>query len=158
VATAKVHLATGLGVRPDFQEIDRSDLIVELSISETQGCPHRQLGRLVERSSTGLEVLSSWSETEPIITYDRHEQPKIVHCGDPTVPSTARRAFDDRVPTARWQTGTDGDVPHWFLAVPAVSFDDRMIAAIIRRSGYSYRFSALEATALRASLGGPRAA
>jgi hypothetical protein len=158
VATAKVHLATGLGVRPEFQEIDRSDLIVELSLSDTLGCTPGQLGRLVERSSTDLEVLSCWTETKPTLPTGRHQQPKVVQYNDPDVPFTARRAFDDCLPTAGWQVGTDGVGPHWLLAVPAVSFDDRIIAAILLRSGYCYRFSALEATTLRASLGRPRAA
>jgi hypothetical protein len=145
-------------VRPDFQEIDRSDLIVELSIPEVRGCPPGQLGRLVEHISTDLEVLSSWNETEPACPSGQHERPRFVDKDDPTVPFTARRAFDDGLPTASWHSSSEVDVPHWFLAVPALSFDDRMVAAIRRRRGYSYRFSALEAAALRASLGWERTA
>jgi hypothetical protein len=157
-ATAKVHLATGLEVRPELQEIDHADLIVEMRLGTMSAVNASGLARLVERTSTDLEVLSGWQEYEPLPHRQLVELPRIVDHDQLDIPSPARRAFDDHVPTARWSPGARGELPHWLLAVPARRADDRMAAGVVRRNGYLYRFSTWEAKALRAVLTAPRAA
>jgi hypothetical protein len=115
------------------------------------------VARLVERTYQDLEVLSSWEESESLgcrpIRLSR-----IVSYDDIAVPSPARRAFDDHLPTAALQLGMEGDVTHWVLAVPVVGDDGRLVAGVLRRNGYSHRFSALEVTAVRAQLTSGKAA
>jgi hypothetical protein len=152
VATARVRLATGLEVTPEFQEVDRADLIVELRLAQARDRSASQLARLLERSYTGLEVLSSWQETESEIRSRGSWLSEIFSRDDIAVPMAAQRAFDDHLPTAALQLGGTGDVAYWILAVPVVGADGRMVAGVLRRNGYSHRFSALEVKAVRAQL------
>jgi hypothetical protein len=152
VLTAKVHLATGLGVEAELQEIDHDDLIVELRLAEADEYPPRRLAQLVEEAATGLEVLSSWRECETGLTTQASPQPQVVTFGDPVLSPVVQRAFDDHLPTARWQSSKENSLPHWLLAVPAVVANGQMVAGVQRRNGYSHRFTVADATTIRNSL------
>jgi hypothetical protein len=152
VATARVRAATGLRAEPEFQEIDRGDLIVELRLPEVGECPPRQLADLVERSSPDLEVLSAWREPVAHVKPRPSLAGRVMSVDDTALPEVARRAFDDYLPTATWRPVADGDVAHWQLAVPVVVSGCHVLAIVLRRNGYSFRFSALEAHVLGAAL------
>lgn len=152
VATAKIQSATGLEATPEFQELDRAELIVELGLGRGQGRSASQLARLLERTYQDFEVLSSWHETEPQMGCRPTPLSRVVSYDDIAIPSPARRAFDDHLPTAALQLVGAGDVTHWILAVPVVGDDGRLVAGVLRRNGYSHRFSALEVKAVRAQL------
>jgi hypothetical protein len=152
VLTAKVHLVTGLDVQAELQEIDHEDLIVELRLAELASRPPYQLALLIEDASTGLEVLSSWHEQETEVKSRVSPQPQVMGFGDLLLPSVVRRAFDDRIPTASWQGTSDPHLPHWLLAVPAMTAGGHMVAGVQRRNGYSHRFTVSEATAIRNGL------
>jgi hypothetical protein len=148
VLTAQVHRATGRDVHAEFQEIDHEDLIVELRLAEGSDQGHHQLALLIEKVSTGLEVLSSWHEEETDLTTRVSPQLQVMGYGDGLLPSVVRRAFDDRIPTAGWQGAWDPHRPHWLLAVPAMTAGGQMVAGVQRRNGYSHRFTVAEATAI----------
>jgi len=152
VLTAKVQLATGLGVKAEFQEIDHEVLIVELRLAQVDDRPPRHLALLVEEASTGLEVLSCWRETETELRTQAPPQPQVVTYGDITLAPVVQRAFDDRLPTAGWQLSDENDLPHWLLAVPALRANGQMVAGVKRRNGYSHRFTVTDATIIRNTL------
>jgi hypothetical protein len=152
VATARVSDATGLRAEPEFQEIDRGDLIVELRLPEAGEYPARQLADLVERSAPDLEVLSTWREPVARIKPRPSLAGRVLSVDDTALPEVARRALDDYLPTATWRPRADGDVAHWQLAVPVVVAGSDTVAIVHRRNGYSFRFSALEANLLGAAL------
>jgi hypothetical protein len=149
VLTAQVHLATGLGVKAEFQEIDHESLIVELRLAEADERPPRWLAQLVEEASTGLEVLSSWRETDTELTTQASPRPQVVTYADPALPRVVQRAFDDHLPTAGWQPSSEYSLPHWLLAVPAVVATGQVVAGVKRRNGYSHRFTVADATTIR---------
>lgn len=149
VVSTEVRNATGLPVHPVLQEIDRRELIVELILSSVGSHSPRELAHRVQSAAPNLEVLASW---HPLEAPANHMPPRPSHLffyDDGSVPPVARRAFDDLVPTAGWQPTAGSDNPHWLLAVPLVSADGRMAAALARRDGHYHRFSARDAAALR---------
>jgi hypothetical protein len=152
VATARISAATGLRAEPEFQEIDRGDLIVELRLPEVGDCPVRQLADLVERSAPDLEVLSTWREPVARVRPRPSLAGRVMSVDDTALPEVARRAFDAYLPTATWRPLVNGDVAHWQLAVPVVVAGSDAVAIVLRRNGYSFRFSALEASLLGAAL------
>jgi hypothetical protein len=152
VATARVRAATGLRAEPEFQEIDRGDLIVELRLPEVGEWPPRRVADLVERSAPDLEVLSTWREPVSRLKPRPSLDGRIMSVHDAALPEVARRAFDDYLPTATWRPIADGDIAHWQLAVPVVVGGCHAVAILLRRNGYSFRFSALEANVLAAAL------
>jgi hypothetical protein len=100
----------------------------------------------VEGSTSNIEVLSSWNESNAV-------RPKACFCQDvlgvdfDTLPVVARRALEDRLPTAKWER-SDGS---WHLAVPAVC-GEQVIIGLLHRRGYLRRFAALDVAALRRGL------
>lgn len=150
--TADVRNATGLEVQPVLQEIDRSELIVELALnSDGSRCP-RELVRRIQRQAANLEVLASWHIFESPFSYCSTRRCEVLFSDDVNVPPWGRRAFDDLVPTASWQPTAGSDNSHWLLAVPLVAGDGRLVAALARRDGHYYRFSARDAATLRNTL------
>jgi hypothetical protein len=152
VVTAEVHQATGLQVKPVLQEIDRRELIVELTLNSIGTNSPRELAHRVKTSSPNLEVLGSWPEIEAPVIYPPPRLDQLFLRGDVSAPPVARRAFDDAVPTAGWQPKAGADHSHWLLAVPVLGADGRMVAALARRDGHYHRFSARDAAALRDTL------
>lgn len=147
VATG-IRNATGLPARPVFQEIDRRELIVELTLLSTESPSPLELARCVRASSETLEVLGSWHDLEARTGHAAPPLRRLHFSGDVTLPAVARRAFDDGVPTAGWQPRAGSDNAHWLLAVPVVGGDGRLFAAVARRDGHYHRFSSRDATAL----------
>jgi len=157
MVTTCIHRATGMVAQPEYQELDRHDLILELSVQSVDSAHPSGLARIVERHSDGFELLSSWRELEDGTEIGRR-QPNEVCRADIQLPHCAARAVRDHLPTSQWLAGLDGHPPHWELAVPCPEHDDRIIAAITRRNGYSQRFSALDARALHRQMTSARAA
>lgn len=152
VVAAEVHNATALPVKPVLQEIDRCELIVELTLSSIGSRSPRDLAQRVKSSCPKLEVLGSWHESDVPTRYAPLRPNQLFSFGDLTAPPLAHRAFDDFVPTANWQSGAGGHDSHWLLAVPVVRGDGRKVAAVARRSGHYHRFSSRDAAALRSAV------
>jgi hypothetical protein len=104
-------------MRAEFQEIDRSDLIVELQLgNEARQTLHpSRLASAVDVAVANVEVLSS--RTEPTSA-----EPSPRHCSDvinvaySRLSQVAQRAVDDDLSTAEW----DRMDFSWHLAVPSV--------------------------------------
>ncbi len=135
----EVEGATGLAVEPEIQELDGTELVVELRLLDASTVVPGLVARAVRRSPGGLDVL-------------------VVLDGlDHRLPSVARRALRDGLATAQWGAGGiaggGAGVEHsWQLAVPAVRADGRPVVGYRRRRGYSIRFGVRDAEAARAVL------
>ena len=149
VVATEVHNATGLQVKPVLQEIDRCELIVELTLNSIGSRSPRQLAQCVKSSSPTLEVLGSWHESDAPTSYAPQRPSQLFFYRDVAAPPVTHRAFDDLVPTAAWQPRAGSHDSHWLLAVPVVRADGRMVAALARRYGHYHRFSARDAVALQ---------
>jgi hypothetical protein len=91
-------------------------------------------------------VLSSWKESTSSEPPPRR-CPDVLGVGYEALPEVAQRALDDDLPTARWSRADSS----WQLAVPSVC-GGKAIVGMSYRGGYSHRFSAHEAAALRSGL------
>ena len=148
IACSDVESAVGLRVRAAFQEIEGGNLIIELQLGdETEQSPHpSHLASVVDEAVSHIEVLSSWEEVvSPELL--RRRCPDVLGVGYEPLPEVAQRAFDDDLPTAKWSRANSS----WQLAVPSVC-GGRAIIGMSYRGGYSHRFSAHEAAALRSGL------
>jgi hypothetical protein len=148
IACSDVESAVGLRVRAEFQEIEGSSLIVELQLGdEAEAAPHpSQLASVVERAVSQLEVLSSWEEMSSPAPTPR-PCPSVLGVGYEPLPHVAQRALEDDLPTAQWDRAESS----WHLAVPSVC-SGKAIIGMSRRYGYSHRFTAHDAAALRSGL------
>lgn len=154
IACSVVVSAVGLPVRAEIQEIEGRSLILELQFgNQSVHTPHpSRLARAVDNAAGDVEVLSSWTEPAcPEPTPKRCLQ--VIGVGYEPLPQVARRAVDDDLPTANW----DRSDSSWHLAVPSVC-NDKPIVGMSHRRGYSHRFTAHDAAALRCGLQGPSAA
>jgi hypothetical protein len=148
IACSDVESAVGLRVRAEFQEIEGGNLIIELQLGEeAEQSPHpARLASAVDQAVANVEVLSSWKEsTSP-------EPPPrrcldVMGVGYEPLPQVAQRALDDDLPTAQW----DRSDSSWHLAVPSLC-GGKAIVGMSYRCGYSHRFSAHDAAALRSGL------
>jgi hypothetical protein len=148
IACSDVESAVGLRVRAEFQEIEGRKLIIELQLGdEADNSPHpARLASAVDQAVANVEVLSSWKESTSPEPPPRR-CPDVLGVGYEALPQVAQRALDDDLPTAQW----DRSDSCWHLAVPSVC-SGKAIVGMSRRSGYSHRFSAHEAAALRSGL------
>ncbi len=148
IACSDVESAVGLRVRAEFQEIEGSNLIVELQLGDgAEPAPHpSRLASVVDRSVPQLDVLSSWEETSSPAPTPR-QCPSVLGVGYEPLPEVAQRAHDDDLPTAQWDRADSS----WHLAVPSVC-SGKAIIGMSRRHGYSHRFTAHDAAALRSGL------
>jgi hypothetical protein len=137
-----------LPVRAEFQEIEGGNLIIELQLgNEAEHIPHpSRLASVVDKAVFNMEVLSSWTESTPPEPAPR-PCPEVFGVGYEPLPQVAQRALDDDLPTAKW----DRSDTSWHLAVPSVC-GGKAIVGMSRRSGYSHRFTAHDAAALRCGL------
>ena len=148
IACSEVESAVGVPVQAEFQEIDGPCLILELRVADgaAQTLHSDHLAAKVEGSASKIELLSSWNETSVV-------RPKACFCHDvlgvefDALPAVARRALQDRLPTAKWER-LDGS---WHLAAPAVC-GEQVIVGLLHRRGYLRRFAALDVAALRRGL------
>ena len=148
IACSDVESAVGLHVRAEFQEIEGSKLIIELQLGdETEPTPHpSRLASVVDRAVSDIEVLSSWEELTSPAPAPR-QCPEVFGVGYEPLPQVAQRALNDDLPTAQW----DRSDSSWHLAVPSVC-GGKAIVGMTRRHGYSQRFTAYDAAALRSGL------
>ena len=147
-ACSEVESAVGLPVHAEFQEIEGANLIIELQLgSVTIHTPHpSRLAAAVDNAVANMEVLSSWKELASLEPTPRH-CPDVMGVGYEPLPQVAQRAFDDDLPTAKWDRADSS----WHLAVPAVC-GGKAIVGMSHRRGYSHRFTAHDAAALRCGL------
>ncbi len=148
IACSVVLSAVGLSVRAEFQEIEGGSLIIELQIgNESVHTSHpSRLACAVDKAAADVEVLSSWEESAATEPTPQH-CPDVLGVGSEPLPQVAQRAFDDNLPTAKW----DRSDSSWHLAVPSVC-TGRAIVGMSHRRGYSHRFTAHDAAALRCGL------
>ncbi len=148
VACSNVGTAVGLPVRAEFQEIEGGNLVLELQLGEeAEPSPHpSRLASVVDESVSHIEVLSSWKEVASAKPNPRR-CPEVLGVGYEPLPQVAQRALDDDLPTAAW----DRSDSSWHLAVPSVC-NGKAIVGMSYRSGYSHRFTAHDAVALRTGL------
>jgi hypothetical protein len=96
----EVERATGFAAELEFQEIDCTDLVVELRLADSNAVQPGLVARAVERSACDLEVLSAWTE----VPLDRHPTPPLrqtlLSATDGPMPPFAQRALRDELPTA----------------------------------------------------------
>jgi hypothetical protein len=148
IACSDVESAVGLRVRAEFQEIEGGNLIIELQLGdEAVHSPHpSRLASTVDEAVANIEVLSSWKESTSSEPPPR-QCPDVLGVGYEPLPEVAQRALDDDLPTAQW----DRSDSSWHLAVPSVC-GGKAIVGMSYRGGYSHRFSAHDAAALRSGL------
>jgi hypothetical protein len=150
LACSEVKNAVGLPVTAAFQEIEGGCLILELRLGNESGLtpsPSR-LAAIVDQSSSNVDVLSAWKvRSSSASPPPRHSDTILTPPHDP-IPSVARRAVHDGLPTAEWRSNEGS----WQLAVPNVSASRPTTVGLSRRRGYSQRFSSLEAAAIQRGL------
>lgn len=145
VVTAEIEEAIGIGVEPEFQEIERGDLVVELRLADPSVPDSRLVAHAVERLSGDIEVLSAWQEV-PLIRDPTPTTSQSVFAGtEGAMPEVAQRAIRDELPTATWKSS-------WQLAVPVQRGDGQVFVGVQDRQGYSRRFGLHEVNALRLGL------
>jgi hypothetical protein len=148
LACSEVESAVGLPVQAELQENEGDCLIVEMRLGtdEVHSPSASRLAYAVDQSARDIDVLSAWHE--PV-----HRAPAARFCADvfgaeyDAMPAVALRAMEDDLPTAQW----DRSVSRWHLAVPSAC-RDQVIVGMIHRTGYSRRFTTLDACALRNGL------
>jgi hypothetical protein len=160
VIKQEVEEATGFAVEPEIQEVDGADLVVELRLAGPTPAAPSLVARAVERSSRGVDVLSTWNEAGRIAGPAPASSQVILDGLGDQLPAVARRALRDDLPTAQWhRTGTgfgpggpEEGPPSWQLAVPVVRSDGRSLVGYQRRRGYTFRFGTHDVEAARVDL------
>jgi hypothetical protein len=156
VVMAEVESATGFAAQPVFQEVDHSELVVELCLAGSRAPDPGRIAHAVEASANDLNVLSTWME--PLLRHDPAPvaTETVFAVIDDPLPEVARRALRDGLPTSQWFPTTKdvggGDRSYWMLAVLGNPSDGPPLVGVQRRRGYSYRFSAHEAASARIGL------
>jgi hypothetical protein len=152
VVTTEIEEATGISVAPEFQEIDRGDLVVEVRLDDADAADAELVAHAVERLSGSVVVLSSWQEVAtPAPTTALASQSVFVGAETP-MPEVARRALQDDLPTAKWPSNVGDPKGYWQVAVPFHRHDGEVVVGFQQRSGYSRRFGTHEVAALRLGL------
>jgi hypothetical protein len=149
VVKGGVERATGFVAQPVLQEIDYTDLVVEVQLSDSNAADPRRVADTVGQASPDLDVLSSWKEADALPLPTVRAVPIVFETTDLVLPEVARRALEDELPTAQWlHKGNDvsgGDRSCWILAVPSHRCGGAARVGICHRRGYATRFSASEA-------------
>jgi hypothetical protein len=156
VVRSEVKRTTGFEAKAVFQEVDHSDLVIEVDIASGNDSVPRDIGEVVDRSASDLDVLSTWTESPFPTTWPLLAPEMILDVIDDPLPQPAQRALSDEIPTAQWLPTVEdvagGDRSYWLMAVPAMQSDGRSIVALNRRYGYSMRFCAADAEAIHKRL------
>jgi hypothetical protein len=149
VVKVEVERATGFDVQPVLQEIDYTDLVVEVKLSDSNSADPRHIALTVGQASPDLDVLSSWKEADSLPLPSARSVPIVFETTDLLLPEVARRALEDEVPTTQWLPKSSdvsgGDRSCWILAVPSCRCGGAARIGICHRRGYATRFSASEA-------------
>jgi hypothetical protein len=148
IACSEVESAVGLPVQAELQEIEGGRLIVEIRLGTDAvlSPPASRLAHAIDQSTSDIEVLSTWNEPVRLAPGARFCE-DVFGAEHDVMPSVAQRALEDDLPTAQW----DRAVSRWHLAVPS-ECRDQVIVGMIHRSGYSHRFTTIDAFALRNGL------
>ena len=165
VVTLEVERATGFEAQPVLQEMDHTDLVVEMQLTDSNAADPRRIALTVEQANADLDVLSSWKEADALPLQTTRAMPIVIETTDVVLPEVARRALENDVPTAQWLSRRNDafgrDRACWILAVPSQRCGGAARVGICRRRGYATRFSANEAEsalwslALEPAISGP---
>ncbi len=162
----KVEADTGMVLEPEFQEIDTTQLIVELRVAGAGGHGRDHLAEAVGGSVPEVDVLSTWHELPSTNGPGRPAFDAVVVVPTADAPEAVHRSLCSGIPTAMWCASRPGDDrtglgSGWLLSVPLDHGGISPVTALARRRGYSIRFSAHDADAVRhqyaAPEGGPKA-
>jgi len=145
IVKVEVEGATGCPVRPEFQESELDELVVDLRLGTSSSAEPNLIARAIERTAPHIDVLGVWNESP------RGHEPApipsqfVFAATDDSMPEVAKRAVRDELATAQWHPSgntTQGrEGAYWQLAVPVLQTDGEEIVAVQRRNGYSLRFS-----------------
>jgi hypothetical protein len=145
IVKLEVEGATGFPVRPEFQESEFDELVVELRLGAPSSTEPNRIARAIERTSRDIDVLGVWNEKQPDHEPTPIPSQLVFEATDDSMPEVAKRAVRDQLATARWRPTTNatpsGDIPHWQLAVPVLQADGEEVVAVHRRNGYSLRYT-----------------
>ena len=149
VVKLEVERATGFEAQPVLQEMDHTELVVEMQLSDSNAADPRRIALTVEQASADLDVLSSWKEADALPLQTARAMPMVIETTDLVLPEVARRALEKDVPTAQWlprsNEASGGHRSCWILAVPSRRCGGAARVGICHRRGYAIRFSANEA-------------
>jgi hypothetical protein len=156
ILRSEVEGATGFAVEPELQEAEHDELVVEMRFTGLVTPEPQLVARAVQRSSRGIDVLSSWNEQLPVGKPAPAILNSLYRSTDATMPPAARRAVRDHVATAQWIAPTDSEVvsdrSYWQLAVPVLQGDGQSLIGMQHRRGYTHRFSTQDVAAGRLRL------
>jgi hypothetical protein len=156
ILRSEVEGATGFSVEPELQEAEHDELVVEMRFTGLVTPEPQVAARAVQRSRSGIEVLSSWNEQVPARTPAPAILDSLYRTTDATMPPAVWRAARDRVPTAQWIAPTDSEVvsdrSYWQLAVPVLQGDGQSLIGVQQRRGYAHRFGTRDVAAGRLRL------
>jgi len=145
IVKVEVEGATGYPVRPEFQESEFDELVVELRLDAPDSAEPNLIARAIERRTPDIDVLGAWNEDPRGYEPAPMASQFIFAATDDSMPDVAKRAVRDELATAKWQphanTTPGSGTPHWQLAVPILQTDGEEIVAVQRRNGYSLRFT-----------------
>ena len=152
----------GARTTPELQEIDRSELVVQLDVGglDREVAPGDVRHRVSD--GTGLDVLSTWREDEPPPRGRRPRPATVVRGTSAGLPPAARRAVRTGVPTAQWDADGVGAPapecrPGWLLAVPLDDPGGGKWVALAARPG-RLRFDLLDVRVIAGACSPPGAA
>jgi hypothetical protein len=145
IVKLEVEGATGYPVRPEFQETEFDELVVELRLGAPSSTEPNRIARAIQRTSRDIDVLGVWNAKQS----DHEPAPipsqLVFGATNDSMPDVAKRAVRDQLATAQWHPSTNttprGDIPHWQLAVPVLQADGEEVVAVHRRNGYSLRYT-----------------
>ena len=156
ILRSEVEGATGFSVEPELQEAEHDELVVEMRFTGLVTPEPQLAARAVQRSRSGIDVLSSWNEQLPARTPAPAILDSLYRTTDAKMPPAAWRAARDRVATAQWIAPTDSEVvsdrSYWQLAVPVLQGDGQSLIGEQQRRGYAHRFGTRDVAAGRVRL------
>ena len=156
ILRSEVEGATGFSVEPELQEAEHDELVVEMRFTGLVTPEPQLAARAVQRSRSGIDVLSSWNEQLPARTPAPAILDSLYRTTDAKMPPAAWRAARDRVATAQWIAPTDSEVvsdrSYWQLAVPVLQGDGQSLIGVQQRRGYAHRFGTQDVAAGRLRL------
>jgi hypothetical protein len=156
ILRSEVEGATGFAVEPELQEAEHDELVVEMRFTGLVTPEPQLVARAVQRSTAGIDVLSSWNEQVPVGTPAPAILDSLYRTTDAKMPPAAWRAARDRLATAQWIAPTDdepaNDRSYWQLAVPVLQGDGHSLIGVQQRWGYAHRFSTQDVAAGRLRL------
>lgn len=148
---AEIAAVVGEVPRPELQELEGRDVVVELELLAGDGLPATpsEVARAVSRQASSFDVLSAWREAPRPPAVARPPQ-AVLSLREAVESPVALRALLDDVATAAWRPAE----ATWDLGVPCTAIDGHREVGYCQRRGYSRRFSTLDVQAARAGMAG----